>query len=114
MSQPVYCKCSMDIVKVTPAVSSSASAATPVKQQKSKKVRWQAYVDNALLRTGQVNQAAIFGLDGVQWASSKDFKVLLSQEYYCYHTISSTCMCIYRLTVYYNNIIHVLVLYSTL
>ena len=47
----------------------------PAQGKKSKKVRWQAYVDDALLRTGQVSRAAIFGLDGVQWAASKDFQV---------------------------------------
>lgn len=58
----------MDIIKVTPA--------PPAQQgKKSKKARWQAYVDDALLRTGQVSQAAIFGLDGVQWAASKNFQV---------------------------------------
>ena len=47
----------------------------PAQGKKSKKARWQAYVDDALLRTGQVSQAAIFGLDGVQWAASKNFQV---------------------------------------
>lgn len=58
----------MDIVKVTP------SQPAPGKK-KSKKARWQAYVDDALLRTGQVSQAAIFGLDGVEWAASQDLQV---------------------------------------
>ena len=50
-----------------------AKHSTPAK--KSKRERWQAYIDDALLRTGQVNQAAIFSLDGVQWAASANFKV---------------------------------------
>ena len=57
----------MDIIKVTPSPQAQG--------KKSKKVRWQAYVDDALMRTGQVTQAAIFGLDGVQWAASKNFQV---------------------------------------
>ena len=39
------------------------------------KAKWQAYVDDALLRTGQVSQAAIFGLEGTLWAASRDFQV---------------------------------------
>ena len=51
----------MDIVKVTPSRPAPV-ATTPAK--KSKKEKWQAYVDDALLRTGQVSQAAMFGLEG--------------------------------------------------
>ena len=81
----------MDIVKVAPARApapvvpasqayrASAPDYTPTRQSskkaKSKSVKWQAYVDDALLKTGQVSQAAIFGLNGVQWAASVGFKV---------------------------------------
>lgn len=41
----------------------------------SKKAQWQSYVDDALLMTGQVTQAAIHGVDGMRWASSPDLKV---------------------------------------
>eukprot|EP00727_Mastigamoeba_balamuthi_P006272 m51a1_g2264 putative profilin ii (128) ;mRNA; f:339796-340778 len=34
---------------------------------------WQAYVDQQLIGTGQINQGAILGLDGNIWAKSKDF-----------------------------------------
>jgi profilin len=57
----------MDIIKVTPVPQAQG--------KKSKKVRWQAYVDDALMRTGQVTQAAIYGLDGMQWAASRNFQV---------------------------------------
>jgi len=43
--------------------------------KRSKLEKWQAFVDNALMKTGQVTDAAIFGLDGVKWASSKNFNV---------------------------------------
>ena len=36
---------------------------------------WQSYVDDALMKTGQVSKAAIHALDGARWASSPDFKV---------------------------------------
>ncbi|KAI9268011.1 profilin [Phascolomyces articulosus] len=36
---------------------------------------WQAYVDNNLVGTGQVSQAAIYGLNGSQWATSPSFQV---------------------------------------
>ncbi|KAF9570727.1 profilin, required for normal timing of actin polymerization in response to thermal stress [Mortierella alpina] len=36
---------------------------------------WQSYVDSNLVGSGKVAKAAIFGLDGSQWASSADFKV---------------------------------------
>lgn len=42
---------------------------------RSKQSKWQAYVDDALLRTGQVTQAAIYGVDGVKWAASKNLAV---------------------------------------
>lgn len=40
-----------------------------------KRQQWQAHVDDALLRTGQVQRAAIFGLDGKEWAASSEFQV---------------------------------------
>ena len=43
--------------------------------QPSKQSRWQSYVDDALMKTGQVSKAAIHALDGARWASSPDFKV---------------------------------------
>ena len=36
---------------------------------------WQSYVDNCLLKTCQVTEAAIHGLDGAKWASSKNLNV---------------------------------------
>ncbi|ORZ21979.1 profilin [Absidia repens] len=36
---------------------------------------WQQYVDNNLVGTGQVSQAAIYGLNGAKWASSPDFEL---------------------------------------
>ncbi|KAG0204714.1 profilin, required for normal timing of actin polymerization in response to thermal stress [Mortierella sp. GBA30] len=36
---------------------------------------WQAYVDSNLLGTGKVEKAAIFGIDGSLWATSKGFNV---------------------------------------
>lgn len=41
----------------------------------SKKRQWQRYIDESLLKTNQVTNAAIYGLDGTQWATSKDFDV---------------------------------------
>lgn len=41
----------------------------------SKRQQWQVHVDDALLRTGQVQKAAIFGLDGKEWATSSGFEV---------------------------------------
>ena len=52
----------MDITKVGPA-------------KQTKRARWQSYVDDALLKTGQVNNAAIHGLDGLRWACSTNFQV---------------------------------------
>ena len=46
----------------------------------SKRIQWQAHVDDALLRTGQVQRAAIFGLDGKEWATSRGFQVSLKCE----------------------------------
>ena len=43
--------------------------------KQSKLKGWQSYVDDALLKTEQVTEAAIYGLDGVKWAASKDFTV---------------------------------------
>ncbi|KAI9282711.1 profilin [Sporodiniella umbellata] len=36
---------------------------------------WQTYVDNNLLQTGQVSQAAIYGLNGGVWATSAGFQL---------------------------------------
>ncbi|SAM09419.1 hypothetical protein [Absidia glauca] len=36
---------------------------------------WQEYVDNNLIGTNQVSQAAIYGLNGAVWASSAGFKM---------------------------------------
>ncbi len=52
----------MDITKVVSA-------------KQTKRTRWQSYVDDALLKTGQVKHAAIHGLDGLRWACSKNFQV---------------------------------------
>lgn len=41
----------------------------------SKQSKWQAYVDDALLQTGQVTEAAIYGVDGVKWAASESLTV---------------------------------------
>lgn len=46
----------------------------------SKRQQWQAHVDDALLRTGQVQRAAIFSLDGKEWAASSGFQVNLHTE----------------------------------
>ena len=46
----------------------------------SKRSRWQGYVDDGLLRTGQVSEAAIHGLDGKRWASSPGLLVRLYSE----------------------------------
>ena len=54
----------------------SLASAAPDKQSKLSK--WQAYVDDALLKTGQVTEAAIYGLDGVKWAASKNLNVCRS------------------------------------
>ncbi|KAI9475732.1 MAG: profilin [Benjaminiella poitrasii] len=40
---------------------------------------WQAYVDNNLVGTGQVSQAAIYGLNGGEWAKSAGFQVKPSE-----------------------------------
>ena len=42
-----------------------------------KREQWQAYIDDALLKTNLVTKGAIHGRDGVQWAASKDFQVSL-------------------------------------
>ena len=44
-------------------------------ETRSKLEKWQSYVDDALMKTGQVTEAAIYGLDGVKWAASKDLDV---------------------------------------
>ena len=41
----------------------------------TKKSQWQRYIDDALLKTDQVSMAAIHGLDGTEWASSRNFQV---------------------------------------
>lgn len=41
----------------------------------SKQAKWQAYIDDALMRTGQIAEAAIYGVDGVKWAASKGLTV---------------------------------------
>jgi hypothetical protein len=42
-----------------------------------KQSKWQAYIDDALLKTEQVTEAAIYGVDGVKWAASKNLIVRL-------------------------------------
>lgn len=43
---------------------------------------WQAYVDNQLLATGKIAQAAIYGHNGSLWATSPGFSVSIrSLEY---------------------------------
>ncbi|KAI9101239.1 profilin [Phlyctochytrium arcticum] len=36
---------------------------------------WQSYVDDNLMATGKFTNAAIYGHDGSQWATSKDFTI---------------------------------------
>ncbi len=38
---------------------------------------WDAYVTTSLVGTGTVSKAAIFGLNGAQWAASSGFVVRL-------------------------------------
>ncbi|KAI8066547.1 profilin [Gongronella butleri] len=40
---------------------------------------WQQYVDNNLIGTNQVSQAAIYGLDGTKWASSPGFELAANE-----------------------------------
>ncbi|KAH6564175.1 hypothetical protein BASA61_001873 [Batrachochytrium salamandrivorans] len=40
---------------------------------------WQAYVDTNLIGTGKICKAAIHGLDGSVWATSKGFSVSASE-----------------------------------
>lgn len=40
-----------------------------------KQSKWQAYIDDALMLTGQVTEAAIYGVDGLKWAASKNLTV---------------------------------------
>ena len=42
---------------------------------------WQAYVDNNLVGTGNVKQAALLGHDGTVWASSEGFTVSENRLY---------------------------------
>ena len=58
----------MDISRVGPTGAAAAGKQT-------KRARWQSYVDDALLKTGQVKHASIHGLDGLTWASTKNFQV---------------------------------------
>lgn len=46
-----------------------------VMSKQSKRSRWQSYIDDALLKTGQISAAAIHGLDGKRWATSPGFEV---------------------------------------
>jgi len=39
---------------------------------------WQEYVDNQLLATGKIAQAAIYGHDGSLWATSPGFAVSIA------------------------------------
>ncbi len=41
---------------------------------------WQGYVDNNLVGTGKITQAAIIGLKGGVWATSADFNVSPSSQ----------------------------------
>lgn len=50
--------------------------------QGDKQAKWQAYVDDALLKTGQVTDAAIYGIDGVKWAASKNLNVCIKSSSY--------------------------------
>jgi profilin len=40
---------------------------------------WQAYVDNNLVKSGHINKAGIFGLDGNPWAQSPGLGVQPAQ-----------------------------------
>lgn len=48
---------------------------------------WQAYVDTNLLGTGNVSQAAIYGLNGGEWAKSAGFQVMYCV---CYEGLPET------------------------
>lgn len=41
---------------------------------------WQGYVDNQLLGTGQISQAAILGLKGGVWAASPGLKITPQEQ----------------------------------
>ena len=41
---------------------------------------WQGYVDNNLVGTGKVSQAAIIGLKGGVWATSPGFNVATNEQ----------------------------------
>ncbi|KJA14205.1 hypothetical protein HYPSUDRAFT_49366 [Hypholoma sublateritium FD-334 SS-4] len=41
---------------------------------------WQAYVDSHLIATGQVAEAAIIGLQGGVWATSKNFTLSTEEQ----------------------------------
>jgi profilin len=45
---------------------------------------WQAYIDNQLLATGKIAQAAIYGLNGSLWATSPGFSVSIHVQYRCF------------------------------
>jgi hypothetical protein len=44
-------------------------------REKNGKMSWQAYVDDQLIATRQVNKACIIGLNGGMWAQSAGFAV---------------------------------------
>lgn len=55
--------------------------------KQTKRSKWQAYIDDALLKTGQVKSAAIHGLDGLKWACSKNFQVSLICSLFNLHNV---------------------------
>ena len=58
-----------------PIIVGGATFEGGVMSKPSKRERWQGYVDDSLLKTGQVSEAAIHGLDGKRWASSPGLQV---------------------------------------
>ena len=56
-----------------------------------KKEQWQAYIDDGLLKTGMVTKAAIHGLDGTQWATSKEFQIRTDQVTKLVSCITGDC-----------------------
>ena len=57
--------------------------------KQTKRSRWQAIVDDSLLKTNQVTQAAIYGLDGTRWASTSDLQVGLN-HYFLLHSMQES------------------------
>lgn len=53
---------------------------------------WQQYVDSNLVGTGHVSKAAIYGLNGGQWAVSPGFSVSHLLMYLSRLTLSSTLL----------------------